>query len=153
VNVASLRFEADGLYLAGPNHRLRLDLQVQAQGVRRRMQVISNGPALWQAEQRRDRWRVSRVNMGELRGTLDDPETVAEACAEFHRSHLFTGPCLMLRSLRQDVVFTRYDRVAWTERDVYLLTGVRRAPSVASCPDFQPRQCRLILDARTHWPH
>jgi hypothetical protein len=59
----------------------------------------------------------------------------------------------LLESLQQSVTFTRLDRIRWQERDILLLAGVRNTASDNSCCMFEPRQCRLVLDARTLWPH
>jgi hypothetical protein len=148
-----LAFEAEGTYQAGPNNRMRLDLQTRFQGTRRRLQVVCDGQTLWEAEQAdAEDWVVHKVNWQRVLEQLRKPETTAQARAAFYRAHLFSGPALLLESLKQSVTFTRQEMMRWHDRDVLLLTGVRPSSAANSCADYEPRQCRLVLDANTLWP-
>jgi hypothetical protein len=154
-NLAALIYRAEGVYLAGPDHRLRLDLQVHAGGAASRLQVVSDGQTLWQIEQTSPAERtVGRVKLGAVLEALENPQITAERRAEFYRRQLFAGPGPLLQSLQPGTTFTRCQNVRWAGRDVLLLTGVRAPPRNATpWPAFLPRQCRLFLDSRTLWPH
>ncbi len=154
-NLAALAYQAEGVYVAGPEHRLRLDLQVRAGSAASRLQVVSNGRTLWQIEQTgAAKPTVARVELGDVFKALNSSGTSDERREEFYRKQLFAGPGPLLHSLKPGTIFTRRQRVRWHERDLILLTGVRNADrSTTPWPMFLPRQCRLFLDARTLWPH
>ena len=50
------------------------------------------------------------------------------------------------------MTITGQDRIRWHDKDVILLTGAREKPK-GDWADYQPRQCRLVLDAATLWPY
>jgi hypothetical protein len=153
VRAAPLNFQAEGTYQSGPGHRLRFELQARYQDSSRRLLIINDGRTLWQTEQGTEPdAKLTRVNWLSLLQLLNSSDTSAQARAEFYRAHLFTGPRALLESMQESVIFTRLDRIRWQERDVLLLAGVRNAASDKSCGMFEPRQCRLVLDARTFWP-
>lgn len=153
-NPAAFSYRAEGVYLAGPDHRLRLDLQVHAGGADRRLQVVSDGRTLWQIDQAGPTSRtVSHVRLQPVLDALNSPYLPADRRAEFYQRQLFTGPGPLLQSLRPGTTFTRCQEVRWAGRNVRLLTGVRAQPPAATWPEFLPRQCRLFVDAQTLWPH
>jgi hypothetical protein len=154
-NLASLSYQAEGTFLAGPDHRLRLDLHVRAGNTTNRLQVVSDGRKLWQVEQTGAAApSVSWVNMGPVLEILERRDTPVERREAFYRYQLFAGPGPLLESLRPGTTFTRRETVRWRDRDIVLLTGVRALPPrEKNWPDFLPRHCRLFLDAHTLWPH
>src|SRR5262249_38329239 len=143
------------VYLSGPDHRLRLDLQVRAGNAARRMQVVSDGHTLWQIDQCGPAERaVSRVNLKPGLGTLYSRGTSGRRPEEFYSHQWFAGPAPLLQDLRPTMTFTRCQPARWREHDVLLLNGVRsQPPAEKTWPDFLPRQCRLYLDAQTLWPY
>lgn len=154
-NFSSLTYQAAGTFFAGPDHRLRLDLQVRAGNTANRLQVVSDGRRLWQVEQTGAAApTVSCVNLGPVLEAVERPQTRPERREEFYRRQLFAGPGPLLESLRPGTTFAAPQPARWHDRAVLLLTGVRAAPArEKTWPDFLPRQCRLFLDARTLWPH
>jgi hypothetical protein len=147
-----LVFQADGTYLAGPDDRLRIDLQVRFEGARRRLQIVCDGQTLWEAEQADGKdWQAFMVDVKRLRGELDS-RTTPQARAEFYRAQLVTGPRMLLESLQKMVIFTHTQTIRWQNRDVILLSGARAASAPRPWPDYTPRQCRVVLDATTYWP-
>lgn len=156
VNLAPLSFEAEGTYCAGPDHRLRLDLTVRFPGGARGLQLVSDGHTVWEADQGGpEEGRVGKVDLPRLLPVLQHPNSPAEAREEFYRTQLFAGPSLLLLGLRQNVIFTRKEKVRWRDRDVIVLSGARRpgANPAEAWPDYRPRQCRLVVDGETFWPH
>jgi hypothetical protein len=154
-NLAALTYQAEGVYLSGPDHRLRLDLQVRTGTAASRLQVVSDGRTLWQIDQRGPAERtVSRVDLKPVLTQLHSPGTSAARRQEFYCHQWFAGPAPLLQTLRPALTFTRCQPLRWHERDVLQLTGMRPLPpGEKTWPDFLPRQCRLFLDARTLWPH
>lgn len=155
VHVPQLSFEAEGTYLGGPEHRLRLDLQVRLDATVSHFQLISDGHTLWQVEQVASGGRiVSRVELKQVLAALSHPQAVAQARDEFYSNQFFVGLAPLLRSLRQQVTFARSDKVRWRTQEVVLLTGVWAVPPAdQTWPDCFPRQCRLFLDGQSLWPH
>jgi hypothetical protein len=147
VRLPHLSYQAEGTYLAGPDHRLHLDLRVRTEGSTSRFQLISDGQTLWQVEERATSGRsVGRVHLAQLAET---PKR-----EEFYRGRCFLGLAPLLRSLQQQVTFIRTDALRWRGQDIVLLTGAWATPPAdGNWPEGFPRQCRLFLDARTSWPH
>jgi hypothetical protein len=169
-----LVFRAHGRYLAGPDQRLRLELQVQLGGADGRMEVASDGRTLWQA---------LRVGPGDrLVSTVDLPPILealrrAPGTAERNREDFFlaqtpafAGLKQLLQGLKKQLTFTRLETVAWNacmtqkrpdDRPVKQLTAVWSADTVKTAigspdesrwPGFLARKCRIFLDPDTHWP-
>lgn len=152
VHVPHLDFQADGSYESGPGHRLRLDLQIRTETSQGRVSVVSDGQTLWQERQvAGGAATVTRIELARVLRVLAEPAAGA-AWDEFQASHLFGGPQPLLRRLRQQVTFTRQDRLRWRGHDVWLLTGARHDLPGTDCENYFPRQCRLYLDAATLWP-
>jgi hypothetical protein len=154
-SLPALTYQAEGVYLSGPDHRLRLDLQVRAGNAASRLQVVSDGHTFWQIAQHGPAGRsVSRVDLKPVLQLLLSPGTGAARREEFYSHQWFAGPAPLLQTLRPALTFTRCQPVRWHERDALLLTGVRSVPpEEKNCPDYLPRQCRLFLDAQSLWPH
>lgn len=150
VHAAPLSFQAEGLFVAAPAQRFRLDLQVRTADASRWVRIVSDGRVLWEAEDAAAARRVSRVD---LQGLLGSGISAAQASAELRRLCSFPGPDRLLHELRQGVIFIAAARAPWKDRDSWVLTGARIPDAQAPCPNFQARQCRLVLDAKTYWPH
>ena len=154
-NLAALTFQAEGRYVAGPEHRLRLDLQVRTGNVTNHFQVVSDGQELWQIEQRgRAGPGVTRVSLGPVLEALNRSGISAQRREEFYRDQMFAGPSALLNSLRPGTTFVRQEAQHWNGRDVLVLTGDRDPPAREQAwPEFLPHHCRLFLDARSLWLH
>jgi hypothetical protein len=163
-NTPPLAVDVEGTYLAGPGNRFRLDLQTRAGNTRRTIHMFCDGKTLWEIEEGPDTgimparnpapgnettW-INKVDLEQVGRLLNRPDggiLFREAC----RQHGLAGPQMLLEELARQITFTRTDRMQWQKRDAIVLTGAR-PPSAKPWPDFLPRQCRLILDARTYWP-
>jgi hypothetical protein len=149
VNADPLLFEAEGTFQAGPGQRLRIDLQVRCGGARRSWQTICDGRTLWEIERNgTEPPSIQRRDAPQGKGW-------GERAGEKKRGFLcgLGGPLDLLRQLRRDVVFTHQEAIQWRQREVILLTGATAPPAGGRLPDFRPRQCRLVLDGATLWPH
>ncbi len=156
VEVPGLNFESEGLFLAGPNRRLRLDLKVHVGGTDGLLQVVSDGATLWQSEKiGAGTGTVSKVELNQLLDGLTPPSRAAQLREEFYQAQGFAGVEPLLRSLRSQVRFTRRDAIRWRGRPILKLTGVRSRsePLQGPWPALVARQCRLFLDAESLWPH
>ncbi|OAI48071.1 hypothetical protein AYO44_01325 [Planctomycetaceae bacterium SCGC AG-212-F19] len=147
VNAEPLSFESAGTYQAGPNQRLHVEWEVRSGAARRRLQTISDGQTIWEIEEAgSDRQRV-----------LQRPKTPDQSAAATKSKSAklpgIIGPAGTIAALRREVTFTHQEKVRWGNRDVLVLTGASSKSVAGECPPFQPRQCRLVLDAVTYWPH
>ncbi|MBY0523309.1 MAG: hypothetical protein K2R98_07915 [Gemmataceae bacterium] len=154
VSVPPVNFQAEGTYLGGPAHRLRLNLQVRRDRSTSQFQLISDGRILWQVEEvAGTKPRVSKVQLSAVLEAMKAPESAA-ARSEFYDTQFFLGVAPLLRSLRQQVTFSRRDAVRWSKHDVELLTGAWAAPPAdRAWPAFFPRQCRVFVDRHSNWVH
>jgi hypothetical protein len=154
-NLSTLTYQAEGVCVAGPDHRLRLDLQVHTASADSRFHVLSDGRTLWKIEQHGSAERtISRVDLKPVLAALHSAGTSAARRDDFYSHQWFAGPAPLLQSLRPGTTFTSCQTGRWHDRAILALTGVRPLPSGEKAwPDFLPRRCRLFLDAKTLWPH
>ncbi|MBL8793044.1 MAG: hypothetical protein JNM56_04005 [Planctomycetia bacterium] len=153
VNAAPLAFRVEGTYLHGPDHRLRLDLQVCMERGRRRFELGSHGSTFWQLEgDAAGAWSGFTLDWRKQSKTDSAREGAQALRTEVEHHYWFSGPQRLLQNLRGQTTFTRCERLRWRERDVLLLTGVRTGAKGDHWETFRPRQCRLVLDAATLWP-
>jgi hypothetical protein len=148
VSAEPLSFQAEGIYQAGPGRKVRVDMEVRSGRVKRTWQMICDGEAIWEIDgdgSKTPHWQ-KRLLAGNHQGsrTTARPDVVCLGS--------LAGPKEVLECLRRDVVFTRRETGRWRGKDAIVLTGAR--PQVEkNCSPYQPRQCRLVLDAGTLWPH
>jgi hypothetical protein len=153
VDVPPLAFQAEGLYQGGPDHRLRLDLKLSSAAPTIRLVMVSDGQTLWQARHMPgSAATVTRMELGKVLKAIDRPEATGTR-ADFYQNQFFAGLMPLLRSIQEQVTFTRLDNTRWRDRDVLLLTGALGGNADGSWPIYQPRQCRLFLDAQSLWPY
>jgi len=153
VDIPPLAFQAEGLYQGGPAHRLRLELRVRSAGTLSRLLMVSDGQTLWQVrEVAGSPVSVSRMELPTVLEAVDRPEAAAVR-ADFYQNQFFAGLVPLLRSLQEQVTFTRLENSRWREHHVLVLTGARSGAADSAWPVHLPRQCRLFLDAQSLWPH
>lgn len=162
VNVQGLAYEADGRYLTGPGHRVRLEMKTRTGSGEGRVLIISDGATLWQAHRfTGDQWNmVTRVDLKEILTTLAGPGMLPGLRDEFFQDQSFTGILPLLQGLRQQMVWGPKETVRRGNHEWIKLTGswlpemaCAFAPPGQPWPAGLPRQCRLYLDPRTLWPH
>jgi hypothetical protein len=157
VDVQGLTFQAEGAYLAGPDHRMRLDLAVHLGGTTGKLEVVSDGTDLWQVQQvGKGERTVTKVQLREVLQALDNPRTPAEVRDEYYRTESFAGLVPLLKSIREQMAFTGQEEATWHGHRVLKLTGLWNRPEATSEKrwlPYIPRLCRVYLDAKTLWPH
>jgi hypothetical protein len=148
ISVEPLTFQAEGTYQAGPNRRARVDMEVRNGRIKRSWRMICDGEAIWEidgAESDKPRWQKRLLS-------TDQPGHRSTARPDAVCVGTLVGPRELLEGLKRDVEFTHLETVRWRGKDVILLTGARPQPK-NGWSDYQPRQCRLALDAAMLWPH
>jgi hypothetical protein len=153
-------YQAEGRYLAGPDHRLRLNLKVFLGRVRSEIQVVSDGSTLWQSSRvEGGQPVVSRVELEKVLQALYRPVVRPQVRDEFLQNQCFAGLGPLLQGLRKRMVADRAEAVTWKGKAVTRLTlhwsaeqaAVLATPGEA-WPAYLPRKCRLYLDAASLWP-
>lgn len=161
VDTQGLSFTAAGRYLAGPDHRLRIDLDVSFGKTVGKMQVTSDGATLWSVMQiAGGEPDITRLDLRQIKTQLDSPGTSPKLREEFFKAHSFTGLAMLMQALGQQLVFTRQEPDRWMGKEALKLTGVWAPELVkqitnnpANWPAFVPRTCRLFVDKQTLWPY
>jgi len=161
VNVQELCYQAEGRYLAGPDHRFRLDLHTHVGSTDGRLQVVSDGATLWQSRRiGAGPASVSKIDLKEVLAILNRPGTPPQLRDEFFHSQFQLGILPLLRGLRQQVTWSKKETVRRNGRVLLKLSGAWSAdPTHANAllaapwPAGLPRQGRLYLDPQTLWPH
>jgi hypothetical protein len=163
VDVQGLSFQAQGTYLSAPGNRLHLDLQVHIGGTVGRLEIVSDGTTLYEADKIGDGERTITkvVELKKVLETLNIPDMSKEVSDEFFQSQAFYGVIPLLKSIQQRMTVTKKENLRWHGHEVVQLTA-EWSGAVAKeftqdgkqqWPPFVPRQCRLFLDAKTLWPH
>jgi hypothetical protein len=151
-----LSYEAEGRYLAAPEQRRSLRVQVSVGRTRGHVQAVSDGRRLWQ---------TSRIGDGPPTVTVVDlpagSSTLATAAAgqAFLQGRGLAGAWGLLSAIRQQLRQPRGEKVRWCGREVVRITGEwpTDGARLASLPEdvpltLVPRRCRVYLDSRTLWP-
>lgn len=153
VHADPLAFRVEGTYQNGPDHRLRLDLQVRTDRAVRRLQLGSNGRTFWKVEEdAAGEWHGFTLDWRQASQSSHDAGQDALLRDEVMRSHWFDGPERLLHKLREQAAFTRCERLRWREDNVVMLTGARTDAAQGPWSQYRPRQCRLVLDEASLWP-
>jgi hypothetical protein len=161
VNTWGLSFKADGRYRSGPDHRVRLELNVHLAGMDGQSLLISDGATVWTSTRiGADDPVVTRYDLKKIKELLNSPGTMPQFGDDFYKSQAFQGVLPLLQSLRQQMVFTKLENDSLNKREVLKLTGVwsqqissQLAPPSNPWPPFIPRTCTLYLDKNApHWP-
>jgi len=154
-----LRFQADGDYLSGPDHRLRLNLKTRLGSQEGTTSVVSDGVTMWTiaavgAEPR----TISKLGLREVDEVLKTSSK--QLRQEIYQVQGFQGVLPLFESLAPQMIFTKQETERWQTNDVLKLTAVwnaevskAQAPPPNPWPQLMPRECRILVDAKTYWPH
>jgi len=154
-----LRFQADGDYLSGPDHRLRLNLKTRLGSQEGTTSVVSDGVTMWTiaavgAEPR----TISKLGLREVDEVLKTSSK--QLRQEIYQVQGFQGALPLFESLAPQMIFTKQETERWQTNDVLKLTAVwnaevskAQAPPPNPWPQLMPRECRILVDAKTYWPH
>jgi hypothetical protein len=158
-----LTFHADGTFLSGPDHRLRLDLKLQLGNTVGALQVVSDGKELWEGIQigQGERFVTKKLEMKKVLENVSAPAAIEQAREEFYRLQALTGVRPLLQSIERNMVATQASKASWKGRPTIRLTAVWSpdvtkdfiTPQNQHWPGFSPRSCRLYLDEATGWPY
>jgi len=163
MDVQGLTFQAEGTYLSAPDNRLHLNLIVHVGDTTGKLESICDGTTLWETMQVGDGERTitKKVRLKDVLDSVNKPGMAKEMHDEFLESQAFYGVLPLLKSIHQRMVVIKKEAVKWHGFDVILLTADWALDSLRMItddgkrpwPSAMPRQCRLYLDAKTHWPH
>lgn len=160
VMMNDLKYQAEGRYLSGPDGRFRLDLRTRVNSLEGQYRLISDGQAISQATRiGGEAWKIAKpVELSKLLPT--DKTSPALSPDGFVQEPLAGGLFVMVRDLKQNMVWANKETVQRKEKVLYKLTGVWTAgmareivPVDKPWPVGTPRLARLYLDVKTLWPH
>ena len=157
VETNALVFVATGKYRTGPDYRLHLDLAVQIGETKSELLAVCDGKKFWLREYSGPK-NSSRymVDMSKVIADLNHKDLASELREEFLVGQSFGGVTPLLKNLRKQLTFVRWEETKWKERPVIKLTGVWTKAGdmpVEQWPAYQVRECRLYLDPNNHyWP-
>jgi hypothetical protein len=161
IDAQGLLLQSEGIYLAGPDYRLHLNLKVHLAETSGKMEIVSDGTTLWEVLQfGKGTPQVSKLELKKVLAALDGGGS-PQLRDEYLQRWTFAGIAPLIKGLKQRMVFTKQEAVRWRGRDVIKVTGAW-APDIvkamlptekAQWPAYMPRSCHLFLDAQTHWPH
>jgi hypothetical protein len=162
VYAAGFSFKADGRYLSGPDHRLRLDLTVHVGGTDGVLHIISDGSTVWEEVYvGKGEHFISSWDLKKVQEKLHNPATLPQIAEQFYRSRSFAGVLPLLQNIRDQMTFIKQEEAEWQKHKVVKLTAVWSAdvrkkwtPQDGSWPPLLPRSCRLYLGKTApHWPY
>lgn len=162
VHAAGLSYDADGRYLAGPEHRLRLELAVHLGGSDGALQIVSDGQTVWEEVHiGKGEHFITKWDLKKVQEALNNPTTLPQIREQFYRSRSFAGVVPLLQNVRDQMTLIKQEDTEWQKHKVVLLTAVWSAevrksltPKDNSWPPFVPRVCRLYLGKTApHWPY
>jgi hypothetical protein len=160
VYAQGLSFEADGRYLAGPDHRLRLELAVHVGNTEAVVRIVSDGSTVWdEVKIGKGDSSISKWNLKKAQETLRNPGTLPQTSDLFYRSQSFAGVVPLLQNIRDQMTLIKQEETNWQNHQVFKLTGVWSAnvrqalvSQNSSWPPLVPRICSLYLGkAIPHW--
>jgi hypothetical protein len=163
MDAQGLMMQAQGKYLYGPGHHLRLDLKVACGDANGRMEIVCDGANFWRAVQLGDKdpKSITRMDWKKVQEALRQPDVALYIRDDFLQSLSFAGVRPLLEGLKQRMTFTKLEKVRWHGHDVVKLTAAWSADTVKTVlppnqpgwPALLPRQCLVYLDAKTGWPY
>jgi len=163
MDVQGLTFQAEGTYLSAPDNRLHLNLVVHVGDTTGKLETISDGTTLWETMQvgEGERAITKKIRLKDVLDTVNKQDMAKEMRDEFMESQAFYGVLPLLKSIQQRMVVTKKEAIKWHGFDVNVLTADWAIDIVKAVtedgkrpwPPAMPRQSRLYLDAKTHWPH
>jgi hypothetical protein len=160
VQAQGLSFEADGRYLAGPDHRLRLELAVHLGETDAALQIISDGRTVWdEVRIGKGDPAISKWDLKKVQETLQSPGTLPQTSDQFYRSQSFAGVVPLLQNIHDQMTVIKQEETEWQKHAVLKLTAVW-SPDIRKTlvsqnnpwPPLLPRTCSLYLGKLSpHW--
>lgn len=168
IYVADRTIESTGIYLRGPDQRMRLELEVDiGDAVGKRIQV-SDGKTGFQFRRILEQEDVWRVDLSQVLPVLAQKDLPPVLRREMLAQLPLLEPGQMLRGYLDEVVFTAVsnrrlgDETAgrpvtvveghWNQRVVDTLVGKPTGGDVNALGGSMPQYVRLVLDDESGWP-
>ena len=160
------RLKAEGTYLQGPDHRLRIELEVAIGKNKGTLLQISEGDVLWTVYDIGPTPRITRRDVNQILDAAKNDQAKAAMSAELGLG----GLSALLTAVEQSMQFQQPLTTKIDGRDFYVLEGTWK-PAIANAfqqqannvpnPSAEPRPLpahvpelvRLYLDAETYFPY
>jgi hypothetical protein len=162
VDLPGLHYQSQGRYLLAPGHRFRLEVHTHGAGTGGTLLWVGDGCNVWQAASAGGGpWdSVTRLGLREVLALVGGSPAPPRLRAEFLNGPTFGGVGPLLRTLRTHLIWVKQTGRRGGTGEQVELTGVwppdrlqELAPADSPWPEGLPRQCRVILDGQTLWPH
>lgn len=162
VNVQGLQVQSEGIYLAGPDYRVHLNLKVRLAEATGKMEMVCDGNTFWEVMQFGDKEpTVIKREIKKALETLNGPTATPALKEEYLQRWAFAGLAPLLKGLQERLVFSKIEKTRWHNHDVLKLTGTWNNAMSAQLqqdpkqpwPEYLPRSCVIYLDEKNHWPH
>lgn len=157
-NLQGLMFQAAGKYLAAPDRRMRLDLQVRLGTNVGKLEVVSDGTTLWESRQiGPGAPTVMHMAWKKVLEGLQGQPGVEQARDEFFQYQSFMGFVPLLQSIQQRMTISGQEKMTRDGREMTRLTATwKAAPPPEQWPAYLPRQCYIFLttvgEKKIAWP-
>ncbi len=166
VDVHGLYFQADGLYLSGPDHRLRVELNLKWGDATGSLLSVCDGATIWERLQLGSKGvpRINKTDLKKLKEALGAPGVAEAIRKDFWNATGFMGVAPLLQQIQQQMTVTNHQRTTWHGHDVVKLTAFWSENTAKTLvqpnrpwPAFLPRKCYLYLGAADgpakYWPY
>jgi hypothetical protein len=162
VYATGFSFKADGRYLSGPDHRLRLELTVHVGETDGVLHIISDGSTVWEEVYvGKGEHFISKWDLKRIQEKLTNPGTLPQVAEQFYRSRSFAGVLPLLQNVYDQMTFLKQEEAEWQKHKVLKLTAVwspdvrkKWTPQGGSWPPLLPRSLKLYLGKDApHWPY
>jgi outer membrane lipoprotein-sorting protein len=154
---------ATGIYKRGPNHRGRIELDVQTgEAAGKRIQVC-DGKTAYIYEKLLDAEDVKKIDIRQVITMLERKEIVPDVRTFFMARLPLVRPADMLRGYLNVVTFTKMTPQEVGKRKVVVVEGQWKDEVLASLagkanatpndlPGLTPQRIRVVFDAESRWP-
>jgi len=154
-----LRFQAEGDFLSGPDHRLRLNLKTRLGGQEGTTSMVSDGVTMWTISATGGEPRtIAKLGLREVEEVLKTSSK--QLRQDIYQAQGFQGVLPLFEGIAPQMIFTKQETEHWQTHDVLKLTAVwnadvskAQAPPSNPWPQLMPRECRILVDAKTFWPY
>lgn len=162
MEVQGVLFQSEGIYLAGPERKLHMNLKVHLGESTGKLETICDGSTIWEITQLGSaEKRITKIDLVKVDEALQRAKVTPKVMDEYFQNYCFAGVMPLLQSMKENMTPTQRENVRWNGQDVVKLTAVWSAAQSKSIlrsdkqpwPAFLPKQCRIYLDEKNRWPH
>jgi hypothetical protein len=147
-------YHAEGRCLSAPDHRLRLELQLQTNAASGRLDMICDGRFLTEILHLNGTLQSRQsTELPQPQQPTGDTAALMRQRTRFLQEKACAGLWPLLESLSEQLQQPQLRAVQWQEQTLLEIRGNWPVSAANSSEGrVQPRECRLFLDVETFWP-